>query len=187
MIIDEKIIGTNIYLRSLGKEDVTARYVDFLNDAQVNAYMETRFQQWNNESIWRYLQSMNTSNDNLMMGIFTKEHVHIGNIKCGPIHPIHRFSSLSLFIGDKNYWGKGIATEAIRLMCCYSFEKFNLYKISAGMYLSNTGSLRAFLKVGFQLEGIFKNHYQLNDKERTDVLQVGITKEHFQTLPKNML
>ena len=39
---------------------------------------------------------------------------HIGNIKLGPINWIHRYGDISLLIGDKDYWGKGIATEAIR-------------------------------------------------------------------------
>ena len=53
-----------------------------------------------------------------------KNKKHIGNIKIGPIRRIDGVSDLVTVIGDKNYWGKGLATQALKLIinkpynCC---------------------------------------------------------------------
>jgi [ribosomal protein S5]-alanine N-acetyltransferase len=179
MVVSENIVGKRIFLRSLDAHDVTEKYISFLNDPEVNRYMETRHQHWTSFSVNQYLKEINESKDSLLLGIFTHTGDHIGNIKCGPMHPIHGSAFISLFIGNKNYWGMGIGEEAIRLTCQHSFDSFPLFKINAGMYSDNTASQRAFLKVGFELEAICQSQYQLNENIRTNYIQVGLTKEKF--------
>ena len=78
---------------------------------------------------------------------------HIGNIKLGPIHWLHRRADLSLFIGERKYWGQGYASEAIALVRDWAFRELDLQKLNAGIYSGNHGSRRAFEKCGFELEG----------------------------------
>lgn len=179
MIIDKVIRGKNIYLRSLSEDEASERYAGWLADPVVNQFMESRHQVWSVDSLKKYVNENNSASDTYLLGIFNDQDSHIGNIKLGPIHPIHQVAYLSLFIGEKSSWGKGIATDAISLMCRFGFEKCNLYKISAGMYMKNTGSLQAFLKAGFQLEGIFKSHSVVKGTERTDVFLVAMLKDNY--------
>src|SRR5205814_2669717 len=83
---------------------------------------------------------------------------HIGNIKLGPIHWIHRYAEIGLLIGEKSCWGQGYASEAIRLVTTYAFERLNLHKVTAGCYATNVGSVRAFEKAGFVREGVRPRH-----------------------------
>ena len=81
---------------------------------------------------------------------------HIGNIKLGPIHWLHRRADLSLFIGERKYWGQGYASEAIALVRDWAFRELDLQKLNAGIYSGNHGSRRAFEKCGFELEGTLR-------------------------------
>jgi [ribosomal protein S5]-alanine N-acetyltransferase len=90
--------------------------------------------------------------------ILNDEDRHIGNIKIGPINQIHRFADIGLLIGERDCWGKGYATEALRLVTNYAFKTLNLHKLTAGCYDGNKGSEKAFIKAGFVVEGIRKKH-----------------------------
>ncbi|HDO8920900.1 TPA: GNAT family N-acetyltransferase, partial [Clostridioides difficile] len=52
----------------------------------------------------------------------------------------------------RNYWGKGIATNAIKEICKIAFEKYNLNKIHANVYSYNRGSSKVLEKCGFKIE-----------------------------------
>ena len=45
MIIKQNIIGKNIYLRSLAIKDVTQNYLEWLQDIEVNNFLETRHEE----------------------------------------------------------------------------------------------------------------------------------------------
>lgn len=68
---------------------------------------------------------------------------------------ISRISAeLGYWIGEK-YWGKGIATEAVRQMLEYTFITFpHLIRIYARVFKSNTTSMRVLEKSGFHLESV---------------------------------
>ena len=62
---------------------------------------------------------------------------------------------IGYFIGEE-YWGNGIATEAVKLICQYGFENLDVNRIIAGVFAHNEGSKRVLEKCGFELEGIMK-------------------------------
>lgn len=50
-------------------------------------------------------------------------------------------------IGDKNYWGRGIAADTISLISNYAFDELHLRKVFAGVYGNNIGSIKALKNV----------------------------------------
>ncbi|MBN2569188.1 MAG: GNAT family N-acetyltransferase, partial [Deltaproteobacteria bacterium] len=89
---------------------------------------------------------------------------HIGNLKVGPIDWKHRTSDLVMVIGDRDYWGKGLATEAIKLGNRIAFEIHDLRKLSGGMYSDNIASIKCYLKADWIVEAVLQGHYILNGK-----------------------
>ncbi|MBF0594163.1 MAG: GNAT family N-acetyltransferase, partial [Candidatus Omnitrophica bacterium] len=107
------------------------------------------------------------SPDSYLFGIFLKQDGrHVGNIKIGNIHPKHQFADIGIIIGDRDIWGQGFATEAIRLCVRFSFEELKLHKLFAGMVAGNEGSFRAFKKAGFGDSGHFRKHYWMDGEYR---------------------
>ncbi len=51
------------------------------------------------------------------------------------------------------YWGRGYATEAVRTVLAFGFEKLGLHRIEARFLEGNHASRRVMEKVGMQFEG----------------------------------
>ncbi len=51
------------------------------------------------------------------------------------------------------YWGRGIATEAVRSMTAHGFAALGLRRIFAGVFAWNPSSRRVLEKAGYSLEG----------------------------------
>lgn len=152
--------GIRVSLRSIEANGVTAEYRAWLCDPDVNQYLESRFQSHSLESLRTFVDGMSRSPDHLMLAILDHERdQHVGNIKLGPIHWSHGIGDIGILIGDKASWGKGFATEAIRLLTNYAFGTLNLAKVTASCYGTNRGSLKAFLNAGFVQEGVRRAHY----------------------------
>jgi RimJ/RimL family protein N-acetyltransferase len=145
-----------------------------MNDPEVTRYLESRFYPNSVESLQEYVKGKIGDPNNVFMAMVLKANdAHIGNIKLGPIDWIHRLADIGVMIGDKSSWGKGYASAAIRMICDYGFHTLNLHKLTAGCYVSNLGSLKAFQKNGFQVEGVRKQHAFL-DGGYEDVQILGL-------------
>ena len=151
-----------VFLRDITMEDVTLRYVGWLNDPEVNKYLESRFIEWNLESLSLYIKKVCSDPKYKLMAIISDD-VHIGNIKIGPINLEHKFADMGIFIGDKKFWRQGLASKSI----CAAIQQariIGLHKLTAGMYENNIASIKAFKNNGFIEEGRLLKHYLYNGK-----------------------
>jgi ribosomal-protein-alanine N-acetyltransferase len=168
--------GEGIYLRKIDVSDVNREYLSWMLDPQVNQYLESRFEKWTIGKLKRYVLNINKDPNNIFLAIILKDdHRHIGNIKIGSINRLHKRAELGIVIGAKDFWGKGIATEAIKLAVNYSFRKIKLNRLSAGAYEHNLGSIKAFQKAGFMIEGVERKHF-VSKGSYTDGIRMGIVK-----------
>ena len=171
--------GKRIYLRGVRQTDVNENYCAWLNDPEVNQFLETRFSAQSIESISAFVRCHEGHGDEPFFAIcLSATDEHIGNIKLGPINWHHRNADVSLLIGNKSCWGKGYATEAIGLVTRYAFEDLKLNKLQCGAYATNAGSARAFEKCGYQREGLLRGYALHNDVE-VDVVLFGIRAKEF--------
>jgi RimJ/RimL family protein N-acetyltransferase len=168
------IEGERIYLRGVQLSDVNETYHRWMNDPEVTHYLESRFFPLSLEQLRDYVSSKQGDSNNIFLAIIVRESDrHIGNIKLGPIDWIHRTGDIGLMIGEKDCWGKGYATQAISLVMNYAFITLNLHKLTASCYDSNKGSAKAFQKVGFEVEGVRKQHFYCDGKYE-DLVLMGI-------------
>ncbi len=177
MFLEAPIVSSRLLLRTLTTEDVGERYLAWLRHPDVSRYLEIRFEPQTKEATTAYIQALNQSPDNLFLGIFLKDdETHIGNIKLGPIDPHHRRGDFAIVIGAREHWGKGYACEAIEALTAYAFDALELHKVTAGLYASNEGSRRAFLKAGWFEEGRRSRHWY-SDGEWQDDVQLARIRE----------
>jgi len=99
----------------------------------------------------------------------------IGSIGFNHINWVSRNANIFLTIGEPEYWGKGIAGEASKLMINYGFTELNFHKIFAAVITPNSRSLRAAEKLGFEKEGILKEEMYV-DGQYHDVHKFALFK-----------
>lgn len=179
MITSKMIIGNNCYLRQIELTDCTQTYVQWLNDPEVNRYLETRWSRQDMKSVKDFVQFQRNNDHSILFAIIAKnERKHIGNMKIGPIHPHYLYADISYFIGEKSYWNKGIASEAINLVCKFGFEELKLRKIDAGTYATAIGSWKALEKNGFIREGTFRENV-ISEGKIIDSYRYGLLKREY--------
>jgi len=67
-----------------------------------------------------------------------------------------RSAEIGYWLGEP-FWGRGIATMAVRALTGYGFGAFDLARIYAGVFDGNTASIRVLQKAGYHFEGRLRN------------------------------
>ena len=108
--------------------------------------------------------------DNHVFSIFIEDKI-VGLIMFDNPSKNKKIYEIGYAIGKK-YWGKGIATEAIKLMVDFGFNKLKLKRIWAGVDSENPASAKVLEKAGFEKEGVRKNHinYGKGNKYSNEIL-----------------
>lgn len=173
------LYSQRLVLRALELKDLNASYLGWLNDPNVNCYLETRFLPYTLEALKEYWQVHRDDKASPWFAMcLASDGCHIGNIKLGPIQWVHRRSDVSLFIGDRSRWGQGYASEAICLVRDWAFGELDIQKLNAGIYAGNIASRRAFEKCGFELEGTLREEVVSNG-QRLDVWHLGLPRSRW--------
>lgn len=176
--------GKNIFLGPLSKEDNLEDYAKWLNGQETTLFMGSGRFPISIDDLKNYIDKYSNSNDGMLLGIFLKKSKkHIGNITLHQIDWRNRHAEIGIFVGDKNERGKGYAIEAIKLVAEHAFSKLNLRKLYTGMIKGNAASKKVFEKVGFKVEGTFKEHFYLNG-DYLDCYRLGLLKGEFKSRQK---
>jgi ribosomal-protein-alanine N-acetyltransferase len=175
----ERLVGPTVYLRLLEMSDCGERYLTWLRDPEVNRFLETRWVEQTESTIKDFVTEMRRGPDNYLFGIVLVEtERHIGNIKVGAVNHIHKHCEVGYFIGDREMWGKGIATEAISLATQFAFERLELHRCAAVVDVDNPASARALERVGYKREGTLREKLFM-DERWNDQFMFGILREEF--------
>jgi RimJ/RimL family protein N-acetyltransferase len=81
----------------------------------------------------------------------------IGVCQLHSISPVHRSAELQIRIGDASARGRGLGSEAVRLLVEFGFRDLNLHRIWLRVFRSNTRALRTYAAAGFVKEGIMRD------------------------------
>ncbi len=147
-----------IILSKFTKDNITEEYLGWLNDPQVNRYLCTGRFPVVREDIGFY-----TGEKNFLFSV-NVDNTYIGTISLHNIDWIVRKGEVGYMLGNKNYWGKGVATEIVQLVTNYGFNRLNLNKLYAGVVDGNVGSSKALLKNGYKEYARVPQEYYLNGK-----------------------
>jgi RimJ/RimL family protein N-acetyltransferase len=79
------------------------------------------------------------------IGIVTKTDIYRKNLEIG-------------FFISEEWWGKGIATRAIKCATAYAFRDFDIIRVYGEVFSDNYGSRKTLEKAGFNLEAILKKN-----------------------------
>lgn len=157
MLIDGNLVGERVILRNINENDGNITYFEWLNDPDVNRFLETRWKNQTMKGIKEYIKSMICSSQDILLAIELKDsREHVGNIKLGGIDYNNRNANIGYLIGDKDCWGLGIATEAVALIADYALNILDLHSVIAGIIEGHNSSKRVLEKNGFELCAVLK-------------------------------
>ncbi len=88
----------------------------------------------------------------------------IGTCQLVSINWVHRNAELQIRIGERTFQGKGLGSEAIRLLVNFGFTDLNLHRIYLHVFSSNIIAIRAYEKCGFVREGVLKDGVYIDGK-----------------------
>jgi RimJ/RimL family protein N-acetyltransferase len=108
----------------------------------------------------------------------------VGNTALEQIDWRNRHAVSGIVIGERDEWGKGYATEAMRLRTRYGFHELGLEKIMTTVILPNEASRRALERIGYRQCGLRRRH-QLVDGAWHDMWLGEILKEDWERAKEN--
>jgi RimJ/RimL family protein N-acetyltransferase len=159
-----------IYVRSLDYGDINEdAYQQWFFDQEVCKYnshgkMSHGFNTHklldndDNRIVWAVFKKGNTDE----LAEFENKDTHIGNVCLQEIDWINRNAEFTCIFGEKEYWGKGYCTQAMKWLFSHGFKKLGIDKIYLGTASGNEGMKAAATKIGMHKEGYLRDHLYLN-------------------------
>ncbi|MGQ0601026.1 MAG: GNAT family N-acetyltransferase [Anaerolineales bacterium] len=91
----------------------------------------------------------------------------------------HADAWVGIGLGERDCWGQGYGTEAMRIALRYAFTELNLHRVSLTVLGANPRAQRAYEKAGFVFEGRARAQSQY-DGQRVDEVYMGILREEWE-------
>jgi RimJ/RimL family protein N-acetyltransferase len=176
----ELLRGTKLRLAALSQDDAPriARWCEdtgYLRLQDTNRAVPKSVAQIEAE-----LEQFNGSADVIVFGIRTRtEDELIGLLGFYEIEWSNQVAWLGMGIGDRNAWGKGYGTEALRLGLQYAFDELNLHRLTLTVIDYNTRAIALYEKAGFRQEGVFREFGQ-RDGKRYDMYLYGLLRPEWE-------
>ena len=135
---------------SFHRRFITSRYINWLNDPDVNRFSNLKSGVHTEDSCIDYLDSYQENGNMFWAIVEVREgHGHIGNINA-IIDKQSHIADLGIVIGEKQLWGKGYGLEAWLMVCDYLFNNTSVLKITGGTVMDNKGMVSIFRKAGMR-------------------------------------
>ena len=151
-----KLESSRLLLEPLSLSHLSENYVNWLNDSEVNEFLETKGN-YNLSKLNDFLEEQERK-EILFWAIIEKStKKHIGNIKIDPISKSENSGEYGILIGDKSVWGQGFAKEASLTVINHCFKILNLSKITLGVIVQNKRSVKLYESLGFVKTTISNN------------------------------
>jgi RimJ/RimL family protein N-acetyltransferase len=131
------------------------RYRLWMNDPHVTKFNSHGLFAKTPDEIASWIDSMNKK-ETLCWMLLNPAGEWIGVISLQSFNWIYRTAEIAMWIGDKNEWGKGLATHMIYFVCGHGFDRMNLNRIWSGTAETNRGMQKAFERNAFRKEGVFR-------------------------------
>jgi len=167
-------------LKTLRVRHISDKYVNGLNDGQVNEFLvASRREKQTRKTVRDYVEANLKSRSGLLFGLFLQTTGDlIGTLRIHDISYFHYSCCLGICLFDKSYWNKGYGQEALKGAVRFVFKKLRMHYIEAGIYQGNKASIQLFKKCGFRKVVAYRDKYRY-DTSFSPVLIFGKTNPDF--------
>jgi RimJ/RimL family protein N-acetyltransferase len=169
----KKLVGERCYLSPMNPDDAS-KYCAWLNDLEVSRNLTMSGKNVSLVGEREYLEQASKSHNYAI--VTTDEDRLIGNCGLGGINHLHGTCEIGIFIGNKDYWGKGYGPEAMKLLAAYAFDYLNMRNIMLIVYSFNERAIKAYRKIGFHEMGRRRNAYVIEGGEH-DIVYMDMLRD----------
>ncbi|MFC7308043.1 GNAT family N-acetyltransferase [Streptomyces monticola] len=179
------VAGKLVALRAMGPEDAEALW-RWNHDPEVMRWMDDGYAQPLAAVRRRLEERPPNAYGNVLFAVEVREGpdgrkghegpdggAAIGVVRLRDAEPETGCAELDLYIGEKEYWGRGYATDALRTVCRYGFDKMRLHKIALTVVTENHAAHHIYRKVGFVEEGRLRQTFR-RDGQWYDEFTMGL-------------
>lgn len=170
------IEGERVQLRRMGPQDAAA-VVRLRSDPDVQAQLFSERPPTVAEHL-RWLADVDARGDrHEFMIVERTSGQSVGTIGLSRIDPRHRRAEYGVLIGEPGARGKGLASEASRLLLDYAFRTLGLVRVYLHVFADNAAAVRLYERVGFLREGLLRRHVYKGGRFR-DVVAMAAVRDH---------
>lgn len=180
---NSKISDIELVPFALKKNDSILKndYLAWLNDPKVTRLIGSKELYKKEKNLNFIEESFNRFSNETSKGFFIfyiPDKVFIGTSKLDKISNFSKSAEDGIMIGNKEYWGKGLAKKVYKLLLNYAFNELDLIRISGGCNENNKPMIKTFYSLGYQLEGKTRKS-DFIDNNFSDHFCFGILREDY--------
>ncbi len=180
------ITGKQVVLRGLEREDLKLMH-KWLNDEEVMEWARSKPDNTASmESVEKdFEQDVKGENPHRRTFIVIEKRTGkpVGWAMIRWWRPFSTTADLGLVIAEKHLRGKGLGTEATRLLVDLAFNQHNMHKAELFTRADNKAAVRAVTKCGFKTEGRHREEIYFNGKYY-DGISFGLLRDEYDTRKK---
>lgn len=171
--------GEKIRLREYKKEDIKLAQ-EYVNDSEIKKLLNPGIPfLYTYEDEEKWYENLSASKDTYNFAIETLEDKkYIGGCGINEVDWKNSYVVIGIFIGDKDYLGKGYGTDAMKVLMHFIFEQMNIHKIKLNVFSFNKRAIKSYEKCGFKVEGILRDELFVDGKYHDEV-SMGILREEY--------
>ena len=174
------IIAETVRLRAIERQDLPL-FVAWLNDPEVrqNLLVNIPLSQAQEDGWFERTLTRSLEEQPLGIEVRTPEGWRlVGNCSFFDLDWRNRCCEIGIFIGVKEFWGRGYGTQVMRLMLNYGFNTLNLNRVYLRVYESNPRGIRCYEKAGFRHEGRLRQAI-FQDGHYIDLLMMSVIRSEW--------
>lgn len=133
------------------RRDLTPLYHAWITNLGTNRFLLARAASMTLDAEVEWFEGVSKRSDTAIFTIYElPEYRPVGNVELHAIDQSNRSADLGIMIGEADARGRGLGTEAVRLVCDIGFHALGLNSISLVTYGWNTAGQKAYVKAGFK-------------------------------------
>ena len=130
------------------------------------------------EDVIRFCKRVEDTEDGYYFGIEVKSSgKYIGELAFIDMEKDNDYSSFRFGIYNEKNRNAGFGTEALKLSVQFAFEDLNLHRLDLTVFEQNPKAIHMYEKLGFQLEGTYREVLKFNEKRYNGYLMGMLRKE----------
>ncbi|RPI31725.1 MAG: N-acetyltransferase [Chloroflexota bacterium] len=145
-----------------------------LDSGPASVWSVSKIKEWNEkyedkDPYSEYFFTIHTIEDDRMIGFIGLDGIRWNHGDCW----------VGIGLGERDYWGKGYGTDAMRIILRYAFSELNLHRVSLNVFGYNPRAIHSYEKAGFKHEGSIRQ-FLFREGRRWDLVHMGILKEEWE-------